>query len=636
MTDRFSKIAMGLLLIWVPLAYYYRAVDGFILPKELVGLLALGFLAGLLFFSGVSGLERLPLLWFSGLFLLWMVGDSLAVSLVKTEALKGLIHFVLIVGTLWSVVFLCARGLSYERLLHYGLGAGVFMALYGIIQSLGGDPTQWTTRFSSRAFSTLGNPDYLGGHLAALIPLAAVLTLRSDNRHAWLSYRLMTVLFLTCLVMTKVRGAEIAAAAAFLFIGFFFFRAWGRDLFNNNRKVILGFLGIVLVIGCIGTLWKGNLPSLSESRVSVDQRIAIYKTAWEMIKENPLLGIGAGQVGMVYPAYQFKPYAPSDYSNHPYVYTEHIHNEFLQFWVEGGLAGLLLFIAVLAAYGMAVQKTLAMPSVSSKDRELLLGVSAALVALLVQALSNFPFQIAPTAVLFGLFLAAPLALRPAPAPLQPFKLSGLQWAVMGLALFIIAGAGLRMMGASIAYRDTAGETGLGNHNKAIYYGGRLVSLSPHNPKAWNIDGQALDQGGQNDAALQAFQKSLDLNPDYVENLMAMADLRAKAAQLPEALELAQRALAVTPNFVGPLWVQAYCQYQLKQYPQAAASFQQFLGYAPQSPDAWTGLGICDIHLGKKADAIQAWRKAHQLAPNNAQVIQFLKGAGDSAFLKNPS
>jgi tetratricopeptide (TPR) repeat protein len=106
--------------------------------------------------------------------------------------------------------------------------------------------------------------------------------------------------------------------------------------------------------------------------------------------------------------------------------------------------------------------------------------------------------------------------------------------------------------------------------------------------------------------------------------------------LPEALELAQRALAVTPNFVGPLWVQAYCQYQLKQYPQAAASFQQFLGYAPQSPDAWTGLGICDIHLGKKADAIQAWRKAHQLAPNNAQVIQFLKGAGDSAFLKNPS
>jgi O-antigen ligase len=636
MTDRFSKIAMGLLLIWVPLAYYYRAADGFTLPKEFIGLLALVFLAGLLLFSGVSSLGRYPLLLVSGLFLIWMAGDSLAVGLVKTEVLKGLIHLVLIVGTLWSVVFLCGRGLFYERLLHYALGAGVFMALYGIIQSLGGDPTQWTTRFSSRAFSTLGNPDYLGGHLAALIPLAAVLTLRSENRQSWLSYRLMTVIFLACLLMTKVRGAEIAVVAALLFTGFFFFRPWGRDLFTRNRKVILGFLGIVLVLGCIGVIWKGNLSFLSQSRVSVEQRVAIYKTAWEMIQEHPLFGIGLGQVGMVYPAYQFKPYVPSDYSNHPYVYTEHIHNEFLQFWVEGGLVGFLLFIAVLAAYGMALRKTLLMPTVSSKDRELLLGVSAALAALLVQALSNFPFQVAPTAIVFGLFLAAPLALRPTPVSDQSLRLSNLQGVVMGLALFMIAGVGLRAVGASIAYRNTAGETNLGNHEKAIYYGSRLVSLSPLNPKAWNMEGQALEQGGKSDAALQAFQKSLALNPDYVENLMEMADLKAKAGQLPEALGLAQSALALTPNFVGPLWVQAYCQYQLKQYPQAAASFRQFLGYAPQSPDAWTGLGVCDIHLGKKADAIQAWRKAHQLAPDNAQVIHFLKGAGDSAFLKNPS
>jgi O-antigen ligase/Flp pilus assembly protein TadD len=634
MTDRFTKITMGLLLIWVPLAYYYRAADGFTLPKEFVGLLALGFLAGLILFSGATGLWRLSLLLTSGLFLAWMMGDSLAVSLVKLEAVKGFIHLALMVGTLWATVFLCARGLSYERLLHYALGAGVFMALYGIIQTLGGDPTQWTTRFSSRAFSTLGNPDYLGGHLAALIPLAAVLTLRSENRQAWLAYRLIAMVFLICLLMTRVRGAEIAVVAAFLFIAFFFFRPWGRGLFDRNRKFVLAFLGIVVIVGCIWTVWKGNLSSLNESRVSIEQRTAIYKTAWEMIKENPWFGIGAGQVGMVYPAYQFKPYIPSDYPNHPYVYTEHIHNEFLQFWVEGGVIGILLFLGILVAYGLALRKTLAMPQVSPKDRELLLGVSAALVALLVQAMSNFPFQVAPTTVLFGLFLAAPLALRPAPALPQPLKLSAAKGAVIGLVLLVVAGIGVRAVGASIAYRDTAGETALAHPEKAVYYGARLVGLSPMNPKAWNLYGQALEDGGQNEEALKAFQKSLDLNPDYVENLMAMADLEAKAGQLPEALAFAQRALALTPNFLGPLWVQAYCQYQLKQYGPAAESFEQFLTYVPNSPDAWMGLGVCDIHLGKKAEAIQAWQKTHQLAPDNIQVLQFLKGAG--AKVENPS
>ncbi|HVM31553.1 MAG TPA: hypothetical protein VMU88_00320, partial [bacterium] len=95
----------------------------------------------------------------------------------------------------------------------------------------------------------------------------------------------------------------------------------------------------------------------------------------------------------------------------------------------------------------------------------------------------------------------------------------------------------------------------------------------------------------------------------------------------EALSLAQQALGLTPNFVGPLWVEAFCQYQLKQYGPAAESFRFFLTFAPQSPDAWMGLGVCEIHLGHKFAAIDAWRMAHRLAPQNQQVIQFLKGAG---------
>ncbi|MGH7740350.1 MAG: O-antigen ligase family protein [bacterium] len=627
MTDRFNKIAMGLLLIWLPLAFYYRAAEGFTLSKEFVGLLALGWLIGVIFLSGALGLWRLTLLRVSGIFLLWMIADAACVAPVKLEALAGSVHLILMVGTLWAVVFLCSRGLSYERLLHYALGAGFLMAIYGIVQALGGDATHWTTHFSSRAFSTLGNPDYLGGHLAALVPLAAVLTLRSETRRGWMSYRLIGMVLLACLLMTRVWGAGLAMVGAFLFIGFSFWLPWGQELFKRNRRAVLGFLGIVVVAGGIWAVWKGGFFSWTTSKISVEQRESIYKTSWEIVKAHPLLGIGLGQLGVVYPTYQYKPYAPADYSDHPYIYTEHVHDEFLQLWVEGGAVGLLLFLAVLIAFGMAVRKTLSDAQTSQQDRELLLGACAAGTALLIQALSNFPFQVPSTAVLFGLFLAAPLALRSSPkAPTLPRVSPSRAW-ILGLLLLIGAGVGVRAVGASIAYRNTAGETLLGHGPQAARYANRLTGLAPYDAKAWSCAAHAFQLAGQGDNAYQAFQRSLDLNPDGVENLMAQADLKAKADQLPQALVLAQKALALAPNYVGPIWVEAYCQYQLKQYAPAAESFQTFLSYAPMSPDAWVGLGVCDIHLGKKKEAIAAWQKAHQLAPQNAQVIGFLKGVG---------
>ena len=627
MNRKFYSLALGFLLLWAPLAFFYRAADGFTLTKEIVAVLALVFLGMAVIFSKPQWIFSLPLVQIAWGFALWMIMDSFFVGTLKMEVLKGSIHILLIAGTLTAVVFACGRGMAYERLLLYALGAGAFMSLYGIFQSLGGDRTNWTTHFESRAFSTLGNPDYLGGHLAGLAPLALVLTLRASNRQAWLWLRLMTLILVVGLVMTRVRGAEIALLAAVLFIALSFLGPWGRDLFRRNRPFILATLGMVVILGAIWVLWRGGLPSLGDSRISVEQRLATYQVALEMVKENPLFGVGVGQVGVVYPSYQFKPYEPADYPNHPYFYTEHIHNEFLQFWVEGGTPGLVLFLAVLTFFVLAVGKVLSDTDSPAKDKELLLGVTAGTLALLVQALSNFPFQIVPTAVLFGLFLAAPLSLRSAAVPVPAAPLTFFQKSILVFCLLAAAGWGARAVAASIAYRDTAGETNLAHGPKAVYYGNRLIQLSPVNPKAWNVYAKALEVNGQTDAALAAYQKSFDLNPHFVENLMAMADLKAKAGEFQEALDLSQRALAVTPNYVGPLWVEAYAQYQLKQWGPAADCFQRFIDFAPQSLDAWVGLGVCDSHMGKKREAVAAWQRAHQLDPQEPQVIQFLKGAG---------
>jgi O-antigen ligase len=642
MNSKFHRVLLAMLLVWVPLAFYVRSADGFTLVKELVGLLAVIYIALLTLMKG-SLVYRQPLIITTLLFTFWMVADSYGVSLVKFNVLPGSFHLWLIVGTLIAVVFSCARGITYERLLYWVLGTGTFMALYGFFQVLGMDKYDWTTRFDARAFATLGNPDYLGGHLVALLPLAFVLTLRtygqmpfgqkkivvaSSSQKSWFWLRGITLLLFVGLLITKVTGSFIALAVSVIFISIVFLFPVGRGLFQKNKRYVLICLG-VLVVGAGAYLYRhGGLEALNSKQVSVEQRVENYQVAWAIIKDHFWTGVGLGQIGVQYPKYQAAPFSPAEYPSHPYTYSEHVHNDFLMFWVEGGLIGLVLFLVVLAVYGFTVLRFFKSPEVSKEKKELLLGVLASLTALLVQSLSNFPLQVASTAILFGLFLAAPLALRSPVSASSSFKLSIIQKAVLSLVIIAVLVLSTQMVAASIAARRTRGETNLGKSELGVSFGKRLTALSPHDPKAWNALGAALALGGKtDDDACDAYQKSMDLNPNYVESLYAMANIRMNQGRFADASALCDQGLAITPNYSGLVWIRAVCLFQLKNYEESAKTFENFLTYVPNDAQAYLNLGVCYIQLHRKADAIEAWKKAYQLNPNDNIALAYLKSQG---------
>jgi O-antigen ligase/Flp pilus assembly protein TadD len=641
MNNRFNQILLTLLLVWVPLAFFVRAADGFTLAKELVGLLAVVYFMVLTLMKGTA-VYRQPLVITTILFTLWMVADSYGVSLVKAYVLPGSFHLWLILGTLVAVVFACSKGLSYERLLHWAVATGSFMALYGFVQVLGMDRYNWTTRFETRAFATLGNPDYLGGYLVALVPLAFVLTLRTygqlpfdfkkrvpanPSQKAWFWLRFFTLLMFAGLLLTKVKGSFIALAIVMVFMGIAFLFPAGRELFRQNKRYVLITLSL-LVAGAGFYLYRhGGLESFGAKQVSVEQRINNYKVAWAIVQDHFWTGVGLGQVGVQYPKYQAVPYTPAEYPEHPYTYSEHVHNDFLQFWVEGGLIGLVLFLGVLAVYGWNVFHFFKNPGIRKENKELLLAVLAAMTALLAQSLSNFPLLVAPTAVLFGLFLAAPLALRPPVSTHAAFKLSISQQAILALSLLVFLTLGLQSLAASIAIRNTRGETNLGKADMAVYFGKRLTALSPQDPKAWNALGAALALDGKNDEACDAYQKSADLNPNFVENLSAMGNIRVSQGRFTEALVLSERGLAITPNYAVLLWVRGVSLFQFKRYEESAKSFETFLTYAPNDSQTYLNLGVCYIQLNRKEDAINAWKKSYQLGPENQQALVYLKSQG---------
>jgi tetratricopeptide (TPR) repeat protein len=623
MTARFQQILVSVLFVWVPLAFFFRAADGFTLSKELVGVLVVSYFGVRVAFEG-RGLLRQPLIQITLLFTAWMVLDSLGVGLSKMEVLKGSIHLVLIFGTLLAVIFACSRGTSYEKLAHLALFTGTLMAIYGLFQSFGVEKVDWTSHFESRAFSTLGNPDYLGGYLAGLIPLAFILTIRSYHQESWLWFRAATLFILMGLWMTRVRGAFLALGASALFLLVVFLFSWGRDLFRRNIRFVLAAFAVLILAAGAYLVRHGGLAVFSAKQVTVQQRVELYRVVWEMVKDHPLFGIGLGQLGIQFPLYQSRPWALADYPQHPYTFSEHAHNEYLQFLAEGGLPGLLLFLAVLVVYEASVRGFLKNPVSKPEEKEFLIGIVGGMVALLVQSLSNFPIQVAPTAVLFGFFLAAPLALHPVTKPNFERPISTPQKIFLTLAFLIPAIIGLRAVAASISFRDTVGESSLEHGKLAAYYGGRLVSLSPLNPKAWNAYGKALEVAGQPEPAYQAYQKSLDLNPNYVEDLLPMGQIRMNQGRLEEALALFQKAETITPNYIAPLWPMSVCLFQLKRYDESAKGFEKFLTYVPNDFQTYLNLGVCYMQLKRKDDAIAVWKKAYALNPKDPQVIQYLK------------
>ncbi|HTC20349.1 MAG TPA: O-antigen ligase family protein [bacterium] len=626
MIHRSRNIFVSLLLVWTPLVFFFRAADGFTLAKEVVAVLAVAFLGVWTLFEG-RGLFRQPLIQAALLFTLWMILDSLCVGLLKMEVLKGSVHLVLVSGTLLAVVFACSRGVSYEKLAHLILFTGTMMAIYGLFQSFGVEKVDWTSHFESRAFSTLGNPDYLGGYLVGLIPLAFILTIRSRHQESWLWFRAVTLFLLMGLWMTRVRGAFLALGAAALFLLAVFLFSWGRDLFRRNIRFVLAAFAVLVIAGGVYLTRHGGLAAFSAKQITVQQRVQLYQVVWEMVKDHPWFGIGLGQLGAQFPLYQSKPWAVADYPQHPYTFSEHAHNEYLQFLAEGGVPGLLLFLLILLVYAKSIQDFLKNTASKPEQKEFLIGIAGGMVALLVQSASNFPLQVAPTAVLFGFFLAAPLALRPSPPPPLEPAITRTQKVFLVLALLIPAIVGLRAVAASIAFRDTVGESSLGHGQLAAYYGGRLVSLSPVNPKAWNAYGKALEVAGQVEPAYQAYQKSLDLNPNYVENLLPMGQIRMNQGRLGEALALFQKAETITPNYSAPLWPMSVCLFQLKRYGESAKGFEEFLAYAPNDFQTYLDLGVCYMQLKRKEDAIAVWKKAYAVNPSDPQVVQYLKSLG---------
>lgn len=234
------------------------------------------------------------------------------------------------------------------------------------------------------------NPGDLATYLMVMLLVTMALLSRQRGRWGKALAGVMILLLGGCLVRTEAQPAWIGYAIGMLVI----------FLFDPSlRRVLVGF-GVSLYVAAAAVLHaKERLGlALTLSVVGVSDRVFMWKTAWHMFLNRPLLGQGLNTFMANYLAY----YVGGEQT------PRYAHNCYLQTAAETGVLGLALFLAVLVCFFVSCAK--ALRERRSDEPALLLGLTAGLLAFVVQAGADTNFYALRQAALFWSFAGCALGL----------------------------------------------------------------------------------------------------------------------------------------------------------------------------------------------------------------------------------
>ncbi len=272
------------------------------------------------FFLNGGKLRRSKLDWLILVFLGWVLLTSI-VSISPATAFfgkyrrfEGFFSFVTYAAVFFLVTQVVDRPSRIRALARMLVISGFIVALYGVMQYVGLDPINWGSNLpfeASRAFSTFGNPDLLGGFL--IFPLAISIALAlSEPRTGWrIFYWIAFLTTVACWIVSFVRGAWIGGTIALALV------AVAAILAQTKLKTVdWVFTGVT---GVSGAALIGRSLTSSNSVMNVGERLAsilqfgqgssqtrfeIWQAAISAIKARPFFGFGADTFRLVFPKYK--------------------------------------------------------------------------------------------------------------------------------------------------------------------------------------------------------------------------------------------------------------------------------------------------------------------------------------------
>lgn len=410
------------------------------------------------------------------------------------------------------------------------LFSALISATYAIFQFYGIDFSFWAERQGRiRLFSTFGNPNYLSGYLAIVLPLAFALFCMEKKKSRQIFLGIVIAILYTGVFITNI-GGWIAFFMGTLFMVIVLSIHQKKFLRENRFRLLV----LIVIISIISVIYSSPNPSNPTGRSvareavsytnpknsTIQQRFLILLSSIQMIKEHPLLGSGIGTFGIHYPASQGKVLSLKENKKYIPLANKSInaHNDYLHLWAETGIVGLACFLWIVFLFYKKSFKYL--KEVKKEDKFLLIGLMGMGAALLVDALVSFPFHIIQNGMLFPFMLALSILIGgkreetdEKEVNLKKKKFPLLLRKAIQISIVILA-ISLGILRVRIFIADTHIQKGRYLAMAKRYPQARVelekaAQINPHDDRIYMYLGQVYNQLSEYEMAIFAFKKAED-------------------------------------------------------------------------------------------------------------------------------
>jgi O-antigen ligase len=310
------------------------------------------------------------------------------------------------------IVFLSATQLhgfyKLRNILLLSVVAASIAAAIGLLQNWG------VNLFGLRYVLTMGSTFYFKTHATLyfdlIFPASLALLLTLEKTYAKLIISIMSGLILGYLLESHTRGAWLAlASVVFILSIFFIIRSNARSLVFLRLKKNWVFVALIILIGIFIFSAPGKVEKRWHQKTkngvvfdsSTDVRLVNYRNSLELIKKNPLTGVGYGAFWKGFREYMNHPELnPNSYE---YNYMYRLHNDLYQIFVELGLVGGFIFLAFYY-YSIKSGVTAIRGAISDNEKIICLGLIVALFASGIHSLVDFPLHKPSSAIQIFLWL----------------------------------------------------------------------------------------------------------------------------------------------------------------------------------------------------------------------------------------
>jgi tetratricopeptide (TPR) repeat protein len=389
-----------------------------------------------------------------------------------------------------------------------------------------------------------------------LLPLVLLIAIRSNGRRYVIGLIAITGMWL--LVICGLGRMNLI-----LFAGGFTAVALSVFLVPRLRRYRLKLVWIALAL-VIVPLGVSILPSSAETgsvatassalgtqakNDSNNFRLLMATLSFEMIKADPVIGVGADNFG-----YEVNKYREMYGAAHPddvnlaqaeKEIPERAHNEYLQIVAELGVVGGLIFLWFLIGIGSMLLIAITERKLSPIRLAAFLGVLIFLASSLV---TSFSFRLVQNGFVFFFLLAICtryfLRAKPAEKTLELSNYRGILHAAAAFCcILLLAYCGIRVSSV-IATEKANFEPDLAQARPNYEF---AISLDRENPNAFNNYGMRLFSEGRYDEAVPFLLRAIDVGRGTSIDFSYLASAQSLAGDNLAAEETMARALRMYPR-----------------------------------------------------------------------------------------